>query len=48
MGVEIIATHENVDILDRTVLPKKRKIMETNKRSDTITNTFHILVDNYY
>ena len=27
---------------------KKRKIMETNKRSDTITDTFHILVDNYY
>ena len=22
--------------------------MATNKRSDTILNTFHILVDNYY
>ena len=27
---------------------KKRKIMATNKRSDTISNTFQILVDDYY
>ena len=48
MRAEIIATHENVGILDRKVLQKKEKIMATNKRSDTISNTFHILVDNYY
>ena len=45
MGAEIIATHENVGILDRKVLQKKEKIMATNKRSDTISNTFHILVN---
>ena len=45
---EIIATHENDDIVDRKVLQKKRKSMATNKRSDTISNTIHISIDNYY